>query len=491
MSNPEQDGTVRVYFRSEFVDVECLKVRCSDCDQYLLWNGSTEGIFRASSESALAYDVIDEALSSGIYSHSTFNAMWRTRRDQYLDPALFMSRNQFRLCIVRFVSSLNEPWVEIFSCPHCGGLTKARVLVIDGTCVSPLRSFMLACHHNETRDVDETGGVVKNTKLNARRFFKTAAAIKMMKSMCSEKGVDLRIYNAFIEGSNYDAKCVAPFLANIVHVDQDNEKCRIVCEHSRVLLKELLKSASVAGGLVKNASLVKEYLSRLVPEDMRDDVSGVNDMVPPTSLLIQPQDRLVFASYFPALYTFITRKGLQAIPTHLVPILTRVIEKINSFESDTCHASGDPVVESQPGFDGGDVSVDDDLRFGRHLPGLRQRRRFRNYDAPTRDWQNQECHKDFGGKHKDISPGMFTISCLHGFYLGFFLMLLPESPETMFSLMYQRFPDAKRVIIYDCACKLLEYCLDREPRFFKDLVALLDRLHAKGHVGCPKSGSLI
>lgn len=63
-------------------------------------------------------------------------------------------------------------------------------------------------------------------------------------------------------------------------------------------------------------------------------------------------------------------------------------------------------------------------------------------------------------------------------------MQQPESPETVFSLMYSRLPDAKRVVVYDNACKVLEYCLNREPTFFKDAVFLLDRLHAKTHVGC-------
>lgn len=486
MTTPVQDTTVRVFFRSKFVDVECAKVKCSNCDQCLLWNGSCEGIFRFSSESAVSYDVIDEALSSSINSHATFSAMWKTRRDQYCDPTSFIGRNSFRVCILRFVSCLTEPWVEIFSCPHCGGLTTARVLVVDGTCVSPLRAFLLACHRNETREVDKSSDVVKNTKLNLRRFFRNADAVKMMKQLCTAKGVSEATYTAFVKGTSDDAKCVASFLNNISHATQENgvHTYRIVCEHSKVFLLELLKSASVFGGLIKNASLVKNHLSKFVQHVQRTE-AGSNSVPMSTSVRIENEDRIVFASFFPALFDYITRKGLNTFPSHLVPILQRSIEKIDLLES------GVSVDYVEQDFDGGDVSVEEDLKFGRNLPGLRQRRRFRNYDAPTRDWQNQACHKDFGGKHKDISPGMFTISCLHGFYLGFFLMLLPESPETMFSLMYQRFPDANRVIIYDCACKLLEYCFDREPEFFKHMVALLDRLHAKGHVGCPRSGLLV
>jgi hypothetical protein len=69
-------------------------------------------------------------------------------------------------------------------------------------------------------------------------------------------------------------------------------------------------------------------------------------------------------------------------------------------------------------------------------------------------------------------------------------MTKPESPDTMFSILYSRFPDARRVVIYDNACKLLEYCMNREPTFFQDTIFLIDRLHAKTHVGCTAGRSI-
>ena len=40
------------------------------------------------------------------------------------------------------------------------------------------------------------------------------------------------------------------------------------------------------------------------------------------------------------------------------------------------------------------------------------------------------------------------MNCPHGLYLGFFIMKNAESPETVFSLMFGRFNDAKKIIIY-------------------------------------------
>lgn len=63
-------------------------------------------------------------------------------------------------------------------------------------------------------------------------------------------------------------------------------------------------------------------------------------------------------------------------------------------------------------------------------------------------------------------------------------MMEPESPETPFRIIYSRFPSAKILCIYDNACKLHEYAMNREPYFFKDFVTFVDRLHFFGHVGC-------
>lgn len=68
--------------------------------------------------------------------------------------------------------------------------------------------------------------------------------------------------------------------------------------------------------------------------------------------------------------------------------------------------------------------------------------------------------------------------------IGFFLMSIPESAETLFSLLYSRFKDGRLFIIYDNCCNALEYALNREPYFFKDAVFGVDGVHWKNHINC-------
>lgn len=42
---------------------------------------------------------------------------------------------------------------------------------------------------------------------------------------------------------------------------------------------------------------------------------------------------------------------------------------------------------------------------------------------------------------------------------------------------------APTTLVYDFACGLHKYCLNRDPTFFKNTVFLIDRLHWDNHTG--------
>ena len=49
----------------------------------------------------------------------------------------------------------------------------------------------------------------------------------------------------------------------------------------------------------------------------------------------------------------------------------------------------------------------------------------------------------------------------------------------------RRFPQPPKIIVYDNACKLHAYVLNREPKRFQNSRFHVDRLHFRvGHVGC-------
>ena len=63
-------------------------------------------------------------------------------------------------------------------------------------------------------------------------------------------------------------------------------------------------------------------------------------------------------------------------------------------------------------------------------------------------------------------------------------MVKPESCESVATYLYG-LKNNKYLLFYDNSCNLWKYVLYREPYYFKDLHAIIDSFHAKGHTNCP------
>jgi hypothetical protein len=63
-------------------------------------------------------------------------------------------------------------------------------------------------------------------------------------------------------------------------------------------------------------------------------------------------------------------------------------------------------------------------------------------------------------------------------------MKYSESVRTVHNLIYSRFPRAPQVIVYDNCCNLNDFCMAREPLFYKNTLFVIDRLHENSHGSC-------
>ena len=95
------------------------------------------------------------------------------------------------------------------------------------------------------------------------------------------------------------------------------------------------------------------------------------------------------------------------------------------------------------------------------------------------------CRKNSYG-HPTLSPGVFTVYCEDSVCYGFEILRKCESPRHPFRIFKSRFLQAPELTIYDNACHLHIYSLNREPQFFKHTKFLVGRLHWRGHIDCFK-----
>ena len=75
----------------------------------------------------------------------------------------------------------------------------------------------------------------------------------------------------------------------------------------------------------------------------------------------------------------------------------------------------------------------------------------------------------------------FWFCPVHGHCLGYHLIPGHEGRKDPFSSLYAYLPDPPKEIFYDFACSLNEYCLNREPRFFRDTRFWHDLFHGYSH----------
>ena len=83
--------------------------------------------------------------------------------------------------------------------------------------------------------------------------------------------------------------------------------------------------------------------------------------------------------------------------------------------------------------------------------------------------------------------GIFTWFCKHMVCYAFFLIHGAEGRNQPFSFLTTHFQRAPRVVMYEFACALQEYCLNREPAFFRDTRFLVDKFHWYNHQACARS----
>ena len=147
--------------------------------------------------------------------------------------------------------------------------------------------------------------------------------------------------------------------------------------------------------------------------------------------------------------------------------------------SEVCQA---PFLESPPSSSRYAAPTEDVLSLFPSLPKLIGTA---NYSADTKQPKraSDSCRKE-SYSHPSLCPGIFTIFCHHSVCYGFQVMDTCKSQKHPFKIFRSHFETAPSIIIYDNVCKLHQYCLNREPQFFRHTLFAVDRFHLKGHVGC-------
>ena len=113
----------------------------------------------------------------------------------------------------------------------------------------------------------------------------------------------------------------------------------------------------------------------------------------------------------------------------------------------------------------------------------RPRREGATYVEDTKPGPQFQCRKFYQTQTLG-TWGIFLMFCEHSHCYGFHDILHAEGRRDAFMVL-RNLANKPKVVVYDFACQLEEYCMARDPFYFKDVVFLIDKFHHFNHTCCP------
>jgi hypothetical protein len=422
------------------------------------WDGASQAIYRLSLKYgmqvllsftlyiipclAIVYESVMQVLDAVKYGSTFIGSynMLKSSLNRSHEVGDFFSATIFQRGMWDFMSRMEKNYKNSFSCPHCGTLESAPVLIFDGTSLGYRRKFI--------PDAPDSG------RTNIRRSGPTHSA-RMYISSRSTRSALSQFLSQYPASTSLTLELFVTLCPSLVPIIQHFSEATVLPPVLIIFLRDLSRDSSFPGGTVKQPASVSLWLQRIIYSPSR--------RIPPEFILD------VASKHYASFAQLILVMGWKVIPEFMIPFIMRCIEILDSIVPWNAYE----VVPS--------IHSDNETRgyFGSGLP---IRRIYNEYDMPTRS--NAVCNK-LWGTHPALIPGIMLVCCPHGICLAFETMHSSESPESVFRILYSRIQDwSRKTIVYDAGCRLVEYILHREPNMVNYLNVFIDRLHYKNHTSC-------
>ena len=411
----------------------------------------------------------------------------------------FPSEGTFREAFMAFIAGLQVDW-NIGSCPVC--LDAPRIMVCDGTAArikqrlyngaainTPhpgLEVMVLPGHRRAERQFADTGQCT-TLKLLARFIHgKTRAGFR---------GADVEVQADWLAVDGAGA-----LLSTCSGVVSLKGSWRTVSAHLAGAFLQLGHWA--AGGALTNGE--RTSVARAISSMASN--SAVSSYLPheacavlkaaceERAVMLSPQQADVVAHFAPLVHSvlLVCRRleanfSLQRGPWEA--LVSRLVAK-----AELCHGAAPgaqlpPAAELEAASAAGVACFSSGVCCGhgrvRHRVPCAADNKSR--DSTTRS----ECREPVGDACRHSfdagggrTGGIFTWFCEHGVCYAFHIIPRAEGRNEAYSFLTGFLRVAPKVVIYDFACALEEYCLNRAPEFFKSTRFVVDRFHWSNHTAC-------
>ena len=351
-----------------------------------------------------------------------------------------------------FVQNIAWNKEEIFSCPQCG--ISPAYLVGDGKCdLAPLQRRLPKGVKEFSPHPNDPSPVLKQaTKHSDRIFLKEKSERDMIISLVQGKVTVSEILNCKKKKSDNFI-----LIGNLLNRIKDCEEIPFCYQE---LLIETSKNTPVAGIFQvtqrKTLKLLRQFCLKEV--NFRDGMHH--------------QELKILMSDLPAIFPIIIRicnlEDSDFLPTDINRIILSLLRiRISTFTKSEVRYQEDYIP-----YEGGE----DCTQFYPNFP-IQTWPKLYNVGSSI---DKMSCEKNFSS-HSQFLDGIFSIGCAckYSITYGFELMLHSESPRHFFHFLTSRQINYRelRGVIFDYACGLHQYILNREPAQFETVQFLVDGSH--------------
>ena len=435
---------IPTYGRPTVGDCKCILQ--ADTHDLLLWNMGTGKFI----DYLFLHNHLHKFISSGIAMNAAYNARKTSLSDIGLKSSLSYSLF-LRACTG--YAQMVEFKKEDFLCPNCGD--SPSFIVCDGKTDGPTKRKVDHLHELDRAEEDES--VLCQGSLFQNRVFLSQK--RERKLVCRLLTNDISD-DEFLESeelSSEHGRMVVTLVERLSCSYQDE-----LPKPYRRFLANISKYSSVAGFLQVLSQQTLEFLAEFCHQQLDIRTAGNSRK------LKQVAEEL--PALWPNIINILDLEKSKFLPEDVSVIILKLIQiRANTFETAPLRSAEDYVQWDQPG-------KEHQTQFYPNWPIWRYPKKYKVRNVSDCEF----CDKAFN-KHKDFSHGIFSVGCACNLNItyGFELMLCRESAHNIFRLLMCRDVDLYSLqgVIFDHACGLDQYLLNREPREFEFLRCLVDGAH--------------
>ena len=344
---------------------------------------------------------------------------------------------------------------EDFLCPNCGD--SPEYVVCDGKTDEPAQRKVDHLHELD-RPEDDESSLCQGSFFNDRVFLSNNCERKLVCCLLTNS-ISSDDFQESVESEESTANML--MVATVVARISLNWPDEIPTSYKR-LLGNICKISSVAGFLQVLSEETLDFLDAFCRQTL--DIRSAANRVK------QKQVAEELPALWPNIIEILHLEKSVYLPDDVSAIIIELIKIRKKTFSTAAVRSPDDYVEWE------DIEVEHPTQFYPNWPIWRYPKKYVVRNVMDCDF----CSKQFN-KHTDFCYGVFSVGCACSLNItyGYEIMLCKESAHNIFRLLMCRDVNlhALKRVIFDNACGLDQYLLNRELREFEYLRCLVDGAH--------------